>query len=187
MVTFPSVAVTANQRAAASAVEGLGSGRLYDAVLSQSAAGARQAFDAVSGEIHAGVLTAAIEDTRVVREAVTGRLQEAARGPASAAMGPVLWGTGFGTFGRNGGDGNAAALKRSVGGFVLGADGRVDAPGLDAWRLGVAAGYTDDTLALNLRSSRGEVKTVFGGCMRGPCTGRSTSSWDCQEFRAGAA
>ncbi|WP_370877623.1 autotransporter domain-containing protein [Methylobacterium persicinum] len=54
---------------------------------------------------------------------------------------------------------------------MLGADGRVDAPGLDAWRLGVAAGYTDDTLALNLRSSRGEVKTVFGGLYAGALYG----------------
>ncbi|WP_238250327.1 autotransporter outer membrane beta-barrel domain-containing protein, partial [Methylobacterium persicinum] len=34
-----------------------------------------------------------------------------------------------------------------------------------------AAGYTDDTLALNLRSSRGEVKTVFGGLYAGALYG----------------
>jgi autotransporter-associated beta strand protein len=53
-VTFPQVAVTANESATATAIEGLGAGNtLYNTVLSQSVAGARQAFDAASGEIHA--------------------------------------------------------------------------------------------------------------------------------------
>ncbi len=47
-VVFPAVGVTPNQRAAGASIESLGSGALYGAVLSQSAAGARQAFDAAS-------------------------------------------------------------------------------------------------------------------------------------------
>jgi len=176
VVHFASVAGSSNQRAAASAVEALGSGRVYAAVLSQSAAGARQAFDAVSGEIHASALTAGIEDSRVVREAITGRLDEAARGTsadaqATSRFAPAVWGTGFGTFGRTGSDGNAAALKRSVNGFVLGADGRLDTAELSAWRVGVAGGYTDDTLAVNARSSRADLKTVFGGAYAGALLG----------------
>lgn len=164
VVTFPSITATGNQRASAAAVEALRRSRLFDAVLSQSVAGARQAFDAVSAEMHAGVLTAMAEETRMVRDLIVGRLQEASQGPAA---GPVLWGMGFGVFGCNDGGGNAAALKRSLGGFVLGADQRLDAPGLERWRLGVAGGYFDNTLSLGLRSSRGDVKAVFRGLYAG--------------------
>lgn len=174
VVRFASVAGTANQRSVAEALEALGSGRLYQGVLSQSAAGARQAFDAVSGEVHASALSAGIEDSGLVREAILDHLQQAARpagSQAGAQSGPAVWGTGFGTFGRTAGGGNAARMKRSVGGFVLGADGRLDVPGLDGWRVGVAGGYTDDMLAVNARSSRGDLKTVFGGAYAGALYG----------------
>lgn len=192
VVRFASVAVTANQRSAANAIEALGSGRLYQGVLSQSAAGARLAFDAASGEVHASVLSAGIEDSRLVREAILGRLHVAnspevrpdaqAQGQAGTSAGVgggsvgtpsglALWGTGFGSFGRMNGDGDAARLKRSVSGFVLGADGRVDAPVFNGWRVGVAGGYTDDTLSVNARSSRGDLKTVFGGAYAGALYG----------------
>ena len=60
--SFTSVANTPSETAAAAAVQALGSGALFNTVIGQSAAGARQAFDALSGEIHASVVTAAYED-----------------------------------------------------------------------------------------------------------------------------
>ena len=84
---FAAAAATANQAATASALQVLGLGNpLYDAVVGQSFGGARQAFDALSGEVHAGVLTAAFEDSRLVREAVLDRLSRASApltGPGS--------------------------------------------------------------------------------------------------------
>ncbi len=63
--------------------------------------GRGRAFDAVSGEVQASAVTAGIEDTRLVRDAVLGRLDAAPAGPAtgSPAVGPgagragaeVLW------------------------------------------------------------------------------------------------
>jgi outer membrane autotransporter protein len=85
---FAAAAATANQAATASALQALGLGNpLYDAVVGQSFGGARQAFDALSGEVHADVLTAAFEDSRLVREAVLDRLSRASApltGPGSA-------------------------------------------------------------------------------------------------------
>jgi len=50
---------------------------LFLAVLNQTASGARQAFDALSGEIHATVAGTLADDSRYVREAVLGRLMQA--------------------------------------------------------------------------------------------------------------
>ena len=192
-VTFPSVGITHNQIAAAGAIQGLGAGNaLYNAVLNQTVMGARTAFDAASGEIHASAASAAIEDTRFVREAIFDRLWDstgsglsaaqvlAGYGPADAVPeaargyapvpGPVrtvpapyvFWGQGFGDFGHNGGDGNAARLDRSLGGFVLGADAPVPGAFGNAWRVGVAGGYTHDDLSVKARNSSGTFESVFG-------------------------
>src|SRR5260370_16774125 len=49
-------------------------GALYNAVVGQTVAGARQAFDALSGEVHASAVSAAFDDARLPREAVLDRL-----------------------------------------------------------------------------------------------------------------
>ena len=56
--------LTFNQRATGAAVENLGFGSpLYQSILSLSAPqDVRQAFDVLSGEIHASAVTAAFED-----------------------------------------------------------------------------------------------------------------------------
>ncbi len=92
-ISFPSVGLTRNQIATGSAVEALGQGNtLHDAVLQQaSAAEARQAFDALSGEIHASATGVMIERSRDLRQAVNDRLRQAAAQGAggNAALAPV--------------------------------------------------------------------------------------------------
>jgi len=77
-VAFTSAAVTPNQFATANAIGAgaVGSG-LAVALVTQSAAGARQAFDALSGEIHASAQTAMLDDSLYLREAVLGRMRQA--------------------------------------------------------------------------------------------------------------
>ena len=76
--TFVDVARTRNQKAVAGALEQFPTNNtLYLAVLNQTASGARQAFDALSGEIHATVAGTLADDSRYVREAVLGRLMQA--------------------------------------------------------------------------------------------------------------
>ena len=48
-----------------------------------------------------------------------------------------MWAQGFGAWGHLSGDGNAAALERSIGGFVMGADTKVT----DNFALGLMGGY----------------------------------------------
>ncbi len=94
---FAGVATTPNQVAVANAIGAGGStSGPYMALISQSAAGARQAFDALSGEVHASVQTTMIDDSLFMREAVLGRLRQAsfagAPGPLAALGfgGPAL-------------------------------------------------------------------------------------------------
>ncbi|MGD0187181.1 MAG: autotransporter domain-containing protein [Roseiarcus sp.] len=192
-VAFGGVATTPNQLATANAIGAGATGSdLSQALLPQSAAGARQAFDALSGEIHASAVSAAFDDARLPREAVLDRLANPSDAPATGAVAgfaaanaiaaPNLpsqafaaWGQAFGSFGRIGGDGNAAALDRSVGGFILGADASPD----NSYRLGVVGGYTQSTLSLDARASSGHVDSTFAGVYGG-------TSFNALQLRGGA-
>jgi outer membrane autotransporter protein len=58
-------------------VQTLGAGNvIFDAILSGSADGARKAFDVLSGEIHASVAGVLLDDSRYLRDAITGRLRQ---------------------------------------------------------------------------------------------------------------
>ena len=77
-MSFCSVANTPNQCNVALALDQFPTDNpLFLAVLNQTEAGARQAFDALSGEIHATVSGTLADDSRYVREAVLGRLMQA--------------------------------------------------------------------------------------------------------------
>ena len=167
---------TRNQRAAAAAIDsiGMGSGnRLYDAVvrLPDDPALLHAGFDQLSGELHASAKTLLLQDSRYLRDAMSDRLREAADGARSTpllaaagkdagalatgaqegAYGPASWIQGLGAWSRNDGDGNAAALKRSSGGFLMG----LDAPLAQTWRVGVMAGYSRSDFDVNDRAASG--------------------------------
>jgi autotransporter-associated beta strand protein/YVTN family beta-propeller protein len=191
---FASVAVTPNQAATAAAVQALGLGNpIFNAVVGQSFTGARQAFDALSGEVHASAVTAAFEDSRLPREAILDRLSQPFTGPtlgstmaayaadlptkARPALPPAepqaisFWGQAFGDFGRSGSDGNAASLSRSTDGFVIGGDASVIGEAGGDWRFGAAGGYTSDTLNIDQRLSSGRFQSVFAAIYGGASFG----------------
>lgn len=167
-VAFADVAQTRNQVAASAALDTLAqSDVLYRNLVGLSAAEARSAFDLVSGEIHASLKSALIDDSRYLRDAANARLRDA---PASAPVGGVrnafaampgaarqtgretrleVWGQAFGATGHINGDGNAARLDRRSGGMLLG----IDAPLDETWRLGALAGYNQGSLSAGARRS----------------------------------
>lgn len=172
-VSYASVAATSNQRGVATA---LGSGAavggvaVQNALLNADAAGARAAFDSLSGEIHASTASAMLEDSRYIRDAVNERLRQPGcyreddprnslapsenRLSSAGCHGEMVgWMRVLGTWGHMGGDSNTAKLDRNLGGFLLGTDKQVD----DAWRVGVAAGYTRSDLDAKRRSSSADV------------------------------
>ncbi|MFT8921431.1 autotransporter domain-containing protein [Acetobacter sp.] len=168
-VPFAAVAQTRNQRAAGNGLQGmavdssvvravvqLGGTRVVDGAL-----------DALSGEIHASMRTLLLQDSMYVRQAVSDRLAGAwcDNGPAGQSargMGvrlvrgtdegcvadrAALWSQAYGGFGNNSGDGNAASLRHSTSGLIVGADTPL---GEEArWRLHVEADYAWNLLSLS--------------------------------------
>jgi outer membrane autotransporter protein len=149
-VAFSHAGATANQVAAADAIDALGAGGVFDAVVQLDIPGARAAFDQLSGEIHASAAGLFLDDSVHVRDAALQRLRLA---PADGAQ--AGWVQSYGAFGRNGGDGNAAALGFRSGGVFAGADGFLD----NGWQLGGLAGYSRMSFDVDDRASSGSADT----------------------------
>jgi fibronectin-binding autotransporter adhesin len=88
----------------------------------------------------------------------------------------AVWGQGFGAWGHNNGDGNAARLNHSTGGFLMGAD----APVFDSWRLGLLAGYSRTNFDARDRNSSGSSDNYHLGLYDG-------TQWGALGFRSGLA
>ncbi|WP_210162188.1 autotransporter domain-containing protein [Methyloferula stellata] len=110
--SFLSAAVTPNQTNVAVALAGLPpNSPLYQAVLMQtSAAGAQQAFNALSGEVHASAQAVMVDDSRYVRQAVLGRMRQMGYDNAVGPMSAL------------GSGGPQVAYAESAAGFVAHAD-----------------------------------------------------------------
>lgn len=186
-VRFPDVAETRNQKASASVAEPLGSGHpIYDAILFLDAPGARSAFDALSGEIHASAKGVLLDESRYVRDAVTSRVRQSfseqfsgaqralAAGPSAAPVHSAdetdrvaFWAQGLGSRGDTDSDGNAANLDHSTGHVLLGFDGGNG----KNWRAGLAGGYSHTSIGVARRLSDASVGTyhlsAYGGSQLG--------------------
>ncbi|MEI9916923.1 MAG: autotransporter domain-containing protein [Methylovirgula sp.] len=209
-VFFSDLAETRNQRGVAGALDAAPlTNPLVAAVLTQNAAGARQAFDALSGEIYASTASSLITDSVYFREAILGRLRQASFAGASDATaalglgGPAL--------------AYADTAPASVGNIPFpirssptpdltwwsvgtGAWGQFDGDGNaagvqrnlagyftgvdrrfgDNWLAGLAAGYTNSSLSVAARASAADINTAhFAAYAAG-----TYNSWN---FRSGAA
>ena len=145
--SFASVAQTANERAAAAAADALAAGNpVYESLLSSGTAGeARQAFRQLSGQIHADIASALVNDSRYLREALNGRLRQAEGLASSSAIKADeggAWAQLLGAWDHASGDANATGYQASTYGVLVG----LDSAAADDWRLGVATGYTRTSL-----------------------------------------
>ncbi|MDD7971077.1 autotransporter domain-containing protein [Roseinatronobacter alkalisoli] len=194
-VDFADVALTRNQSAAASGIQSVGSGAMFNAVAALGDADeARAAFDAGSGEIHVSAKSALIGDSRFIRYAANDRLRGAfatvgasrapglaygtGNTPGLAAHGhgrAVFWGHGFGARGSISSEGNAARLTRSTGGVLIGADIPVG-----DWRVGILGGYSRSKFEIRDRVSSGTSSNYHLGVYGG-------TEWGNLAFRAGVA
>lgn len=119
------VGMTFNQRQTGYGIASLGSGNaIYDRILSMDAQSARNAYDNLSGEIHASLKGAVLTNSRYTRDAVNGRLMARSNGAhesqADTARG--LWGSTWAHDGHLKDDGNAARTNQNGGGLLIGAD-----------------------------------------------------------------
>jgi subtilase-type serine protease len=145
--SFASVAQTSNERAVAAAADALAAGNpVYESLLNSGTAGeARQAFRQLSGQIHADIASALVNDSRYLREALNGRLRQAeglASSSAIKADEDGAWAQLLGAWDHASGDANATGYQASTYGVLVGLDSAVAGDG----RLGVATGYTRTSL-----------------------------------------
>jgi outer membrane autotransporter protein len=187
---------------------------LHNAFNSLNSAQGPAALDLFSGEIHASVQTVLLDDSQFMRNAILGRLRQAAyagaggdigalgfagpvevaeaetsstaqqdaqayagaakakraagayagvfpvkaKPPAAAPPDLTFWSQGIGAWGRIDGDGNAAGLTDTFGGFLSGVDTR-----LGTWRVGAAAGYSQTSIKDGARASSASVSTAHFG------------------------
>ena len=153
---FGDVGSTYNQRGAGAGIESLGNGNVvYDSVVSMSADQARAAFDNLSGEIHAGVKSALLSNSRYARSAVNQHLS----GYNNRQEDPSknLWINTWAHDGHIKADGNATRLDNQGWGFLAGWD--VYNRGVTT--IGIAAGYEQTRLkAGNGRHSDADVDAL---------------------------
>jgi autotransporter-associated beta strand protein len=144
-IVFASAALTRNQRATATAADGLGWGNAaYAALTTLDADSAPQAFDALSGEVHASARAALLDDSRYLREAIREHLQSAGAGG---------WAAAWGHWARSDGDGNAADMRGDGLGFAVGTDFAIG----DRARLGATVGSSQLTVRTDARASVADV------------------------------
>lgn len=167
-IDFTDVAENPNQFGVAAAVQSLGISPLYDAVLVQSASGARAAYDALSGEIYASTATAIL--------ARGDRLQDAMASNQPRTDGIALWadaGRSWGTYDASSSRGSALAKtdsedlfagfnwrRGSIGATLAGGrmidkvqiDARLSDAKVRSWLLGGQLAYGED---LGLRAVAG--------------------------------
>jgi fibronectin-binding autotransporter adhesin len=118
------------------------------------------AADQLSGEAYATASRVALDDERLVREAVIGRLG------GTSGDGAGVWADVHGSWGEGESDGNAAAYDRDLTGFVVGVDtGRSWAQG--GWRVGVLAQTGTSELTIDDRGSSAKIKRTGAGLYGG--------------------
>lgn len=179
---FVDYAQTPNQAHVAVAAQALGEGNaVFEALLMLPDSAVAPALNQLTGEIYPSVNTVIQQESVYLRDAVGARLRQAdmgtdasalgyaakAAGPATAALSrelaPTLWAQGYGAWGDAFGNGNAATISSSIGGFL----GGVDAALADNVRGGVVTGYSRSTFAVDGRSSSGSMDNVDLGVYLG--------------------
>lgn len=182
-VSFVSVGRTFNQRAAASGVESLASGNLYNAISALTVEQAQAAYDSLSGELHASTQGALFDDSRYVRDTIGQRLR-AVQGQAAADgvlhtdadSGITFWLQGYGGWGDSRGNSNTADMDHNSSGTLLG----VDLPVGEHWRVGVAAGYGNSKLDVDARNSSADIDSTSLSLF-------AAGQWDAINLRLGAS
>ncbi|MFK4133026.1 autotransporter domain-containing protein [Pseudomonas luteola] len=185
--TFASLGTTRNERAVAAGLDSVVAGSaLWDQVAQLDTATAQQTFRALSNELHASTQTALVEDSRLVRNAMTDRLHNAQVSAADTAPGMqnlmgdnargVVWTQALGAWGKTDSTHNVSGLDTHTTGILLGAD----APLNDTWRLGALAGYSHSDFDLRHTSGSSKSDNYHLGLYAG-------AQWDALSLKLGAA
>lgn len=146
-VDFASVATTDNRRSVAAAVQGLGSGDIYNSVVGLDAATADETYRRLSGELYPSIAGALAQNSHFYRDAVSARFSRGSGlvtgGNGSETERANIWSQAYGSHGKTEGHG-VDSLSRSTGGFYFGADAMLT----ENLTLGAMAGYGHTSFSL---------------------------------------
>jgi outer membrane autotransporter protein len=134
------------------------------------------ALDQLSGEIHPSLVTAELEDSRLVQLSILARLRQAATGDASGTLAPApaqareivdgvsMWTHAFADWGTLESDGNAAQLDQNLSGILAGIDARIGAT-----NVGLAGGYSHSHANQRTSVATGDNTYIaaYGGWVQG--------------------
>ena len=172
------IGLTPNQRETGQGIESLSPGNaIYDAITSMDAQSARNAYDNLSGEVHASVKSALLLNSRYPRAAVNQHLSGNSMTLNTQAVEPDsnLWSHAWGHDGYIKNDGNATRTDNKGGGILVGYD--ISTASTESIRtparIGIAAGY--EQTKINLGDMRDSSATVdayhlmaYGATQAGP-------------------
>ncbi|WP_051356937.1 autotransporter outer membrane beta-barrel domain-containing protein [Azorhizobium doebereinerae] len=187
-VSYAAFAPTANAAAAGRAADTLPTASpLMQSLALMGGAAAPAALSSLTGEIYASAQSVLQVQSAYVRGAVLGRLEQAATGTPGTAQtvaldraGTTLWAQAYGGWGSTGSDGNASAVTRSIGGFLIGLDGSVS-----DWRLGFAGGFSQSDFSTDSLPGSGSSDNYDVALYAGRSFGADASG--AFNLRAGAA
>ncbi|WP_288854974.1 autotransporter domain-containing protein [uncultured Pseudomonas sp.] len=106
----------------------------------------------MTGELHASLKNALLQDSSYVRNATLNRLYETEHNPRALGV----WGYAFDSRGTQNREGDAAKLNRSIQGVIGGLDRQDEESGLKA---GLAASYQNSSASLSTQSASADVET----------------------------
>ena len=178
---FADVAQTPNERALAMAADTLGAGNsVYESILTSSTPWeARQAYRQLSGQIHADIASAQMNDSRYLRDALNERLRQSeglTRSPDIKVNEGGAWAQFLGAWDHASGDANATGYQASTYGILMGLDSTYS----EEWQLGISTGYTRTSLdggyGANANSDNYHLG-VYGGKQLGDLALRAGSTY----------
>ncbi|MCF5226485.1 autotransporter domain-containing protein, partial [Pseudomonas syringae] len=170
---FSSLATSDNARAVAQGLDSSGANNaLWRQVVQSDASTAQATFKALSNELHASTQSALIEDSRLVRNAMNDRLQQAQSAQAfgsstqtlagDASRG-VVWTQAIGATGKTESTRDVSGLDTHTSGLLFGADVPLD----DTWRLGAMAGFSNSSFDLRHASGSADSDNYHLGVYAG--------------------
>ncbi|MFT4059683.1 MAG: autotransporter domain-containing protein [Legionella sp.] len=175
-IAFATFAITPNQVSVANALDSIGvlnpNNPLYIAMTNLSDAQTAQlAFNSLSGQIHAAAMSAYVEESRYVRDAVLNRLDRVcSEGELLVSSSKKhcresgLWLEGYGAWGKlSTPTANTASLERSNGGVFIGADTTI----MNQWQTGIVSGFGETDLRMPALSSQGDSNNAYLGIYTG--------------------
>ncbi len=152
---------TANQGATANALQALGKDSdLYKSAVFLTKDEMADVISSLSGEVHASVKSALIEESYLVRSLA---MDHAGQG----GTGLSIWANAFGNWGSQDGNDNAAGIDRDSAGVFMGAE-----VGLTNWNIGVLAGYGSMDIDLDGQASSADADSFHLGAFAGGSLGK---------------